>query len=391
MYQIFRKTEASADRSSAMECRDHSKNTASPKSQMSRGNFLGKTCFALSNVLACVLMVAILTACGGGSGSSIGGKSAKIKMTTEAGGDFSFYLAGSDVATVDWGDGSEKVTLTLNENGVEFKHTYPSATIRTVTVNGDNITGLVNNSLYNKLTNLDVSRCTELIILICKDNPLTSLDVSKNTALTMLSCDNNRLTSLDVSKNTALTRLDCNNNQLTSLDVSKNTALTELYCGRGNKLTSLDVSKNTALTKLDCSSNQLTSLNVNGATALKVLNCSNNQLTSLNVNGATALTNLNCSGNQLTSLNVSGATALTGLECNDNKLTSLNVSEATALTWLVCWNNQLTVVALNALFGTLHSNTISSGKTIRITSNPGAADCDQSIAERKGWMVRTGY
>jgi len=38
MYQIFRKTEASVDRSSAMECRDHSKNMASPKSQTSRGN-----------------------------------------------------------------------------------------------------------------------------------------------------------------------------------------------------------------------------------------------------------------------------------------------------------------------------------------------------------------
>ena len=47
MYQIFRKTEATADRSSAMESRDHSKNAASPKSQTSRGNIIISTGFFL--------------------------------------------------------------------------------------------------------------------------------------------------------------------------------------------------------------------------------------------------------------------------------------------------------------------------------------------------------
>jgi hypothetical protein len=71
---------ANHSKNSAMEAENHVKHGASSKSQMSRGNFL-KACFALSLAPAAVMM-----SCGGsgsGSRSSGGGKSAKIKMTTE--------------------------------------------------------------------------------------------------------------------------------------------------------------------------------------------------------------------------------------------------------------------------------------------------------------------
>ena len=252
------------------------------------------------NVLTGLLMMAAFTTCGG-SGSSSGRGSFKIKMTTERDGDFRFILSGSGVATVDWGDGSEKVTLTIDRR-VSFEHTYPSATIRTITVNGDNIT-----ELYCEY--------------------LTSLDVSKNTELTRLNVRGS-LKILDVGKNKALTLLECYGHELTILDVSNNTELTELYCGL-NKLTSLDVSKNTALT---------------------VLKCENNKLTSLDVNKNTVLTRL---------------------EVNDN---------------------QFTAAALNALFGSLHNNTIQGEtKIIYINRNPGEETCDQSIAKSKGWSVFSFY
>jgi len=40
MYQLVKKVKMIADSGNAMESRDHSKNGASPKSQMNRGNFL---------------------------------------------------------------------------------------------------------------------------------------------------------------------------------------------------------------------------------------------------------------------------------------------------------------------------------------------------------------
>ena len=161
--------------------------------------------------------------------------------------------------------------------------------------------------------------------------------------ITVMDCSNNQITNLDVSKNTALTHLSCRDNQLTTLGLNKNTALTELRCPT-NQITALDVSKNTALTRLECF------------------------------------------GNQLAALDVSKNTALTGLECSYNQLTALDVSKNTALTELYCDYNQLTAAALNALFGTLHSNTIER-KMIFIGYNPGTATCDISIAENKGWRV----
>ena len=211
-------------------------------------------------VIAALVVAAVCTSCGGrsssdesssgnGGGSGIGsssesrsdngssgrGKNAnKITMTTEQSSAL-FYLAGSGVATVDWGDGSEKISLTLNRR-VDFSHTYPNESIRTITINGDNITELKGLSLY--ITSLEVSRCTELEELSCHGT-FTNLDIRKNSALTYLRCQG-ELTSLDVSKNTALTKLI-------------------VYC----ELTSLDVSKNSALTDLDCNSNQLTTTALN--------------------------------------------------------------------------------------------------------------------------------
>jgi len=190
-----------------METETISKNGVSSKSRMSRGNFLRKTCFTLLNVLAGVLMIAVFTACGG-SGS--GGGSYKIKMTTESGGYISLYLFGTGIATIDWGDGSEKDALTI-DNGARFEHTYLSASIRTITINGNIITGL----RCSSITSLDLSKNKELTYLSVK-GIFKSIDVSKNTELTSLVLHGGILTSLDLSNNSALTYLEVGENFLTT-------------------------------------------------------------------------------------------------------------------------------------------------------------------------------
>ena len=166
------------------------------------------------SILATAILAVMVAACGGGGsgsgGSSGGKKSAKITMTTEEGGKFEFYLTGSGVATVNWGDGSEKISRTLDNNnewGVNFRHDYPNANIRTITINGENITGLQIGIHHDIITSIDVSRCSELTRLEINFSKLTSLNISKNTALTYLNVEANQLTSLDVSRNTALTSL----------------------------------------------------------------------------------------------------------------------------------------------------------------------------------------
>ena len=363
----------------------------------------------------------------------------EMTMVT-AKGTVEFSLQGSGEAMIYWGDGtSETVQLiTLIDNWEDydqtvFTHSYSNATAHTITIVGKDITYLEcpNNELtaldvseniamkdlmceqnqltalnvsentlaylrcgYNQITALDVSKSTAMWYLECYNNQLMELDVTKNTAMAWLQCYDNQLTALDVSKNTALTYLRCNGNQLTALDVSKNTALGTLWC-YDNQLTALDMSKNTTLRDLRCYNNRLTDLDVTKNTMLTELICDDNPITALDVSNNIALDFLSFERNQLTALDVSNNTALTSLFCNNNQLTVLDVSNNTALWNLYCNDNLFTAAVLNALFGTLHSNTVyypwggEAQKRIFIGGNPGTGTCDKTIAESKGWTVNS--
>ena len=154
--------------------------------------------------------------------------SGQITLNMHQGGKVTIGLAGSDKATIDWGDGSPVETYSLKFSVAAFSHTYSSATPRTITITGDKIRGLVCTDL--QLTSLDVSKCTALSILDCSRNKLTSIDLSKNEALRHLTCTNNQLTNIDVSNITWIAHIRCSHNQLAKLDLSNNVGIKNLYC-----------------------------------------------------------------------------------------------------------------------------------------------------------------
>jgi len=314
----------------------------------------------------------------------------KMTMTTEISGHMGIRMAGSGTVTIDWGDGTEIETHTLQayfdkwDVPLEhrFTHDYPnSTTSHTITIISDNVTHLSCHGYY-QITSLDVSKNTVLEELQCNGNQLTSLDLSKNTKLTFLSCNQNQLKNLDLSKNTMLTVLFCEENLLTSLDLSKNILLKSIRC-LNNRLASLDVSKNILLTYLVCDNNLIKNLDVSNHTDLTLLGCSGNQLTSLNVSCNTMLKSLSCASNQIQSLDVSKNILLTDLYCSNNQIESLDMSNNTDLAFLACESNLLSSSNLNALFETLPDNAIY--KTIYISDNPGTDDCNRSIATKKRW------
>jgi hypothetical protein len=142
----------------------------------------------------------------------------------------------------------------------------------------------------------------------------------------------------------------------------------------------------------DIFNNQLTSLDISKNAALIFLECRNNQLTALDVSKNTALSYLEFVNNQLTALDVSKNTALTLLACDYNKLTALDVSKNTMLITLGIAVNLFEAEKLNALFQTLHSNTVTIDgytytKSIYLPHNPGTATRNTNIAEEKGWDV----
>lgn len=167
----------------------------------------------------------------------------KITLTLQPNSKVEILLNGSGTATIAWGDGTKKKKHELTgfdkywdeEKKDEYtvSHNYSGTSVRTITITGNNITHLGCFSLG--LTDLDVSKNSALIGLVCGDNQLTNLDVKNNPVLTRLSCGDNLLTSLDVSNNPLLTMLLCDKNQLTNLNVSKCSELEYVSCS-GNLL-----------------------------------------------------------------------------------------------------------------------------------------------------------
>jgi len=123
---------------------------------------------------------------------------------------------------------------------------------------------------------MDVSKNSELTVLICFNNQLTSLNI-KNSALTVLYCQNNQLSNLDISPNGTLYSLVCSSNILTGLDLSKNIALESLFC-ENNLLTSLDLSVHNNLTVISCSFNPIIDLAVSNDAMFSNIYCTNCQL-----------------------------------------------------------------------------------------------------------------
>ena len=90
---------------------------------------------------------------------------------------------------------------------------------------------------------MNISGCTALKELNCRDNQLATLDLGQCPELQKLDCCDNGMTSLDISHCTALQELHCFDNLLTGLDISKNLALNYLRCERnpGNGLSTFPI------------------------------------------------------------------------------------------------------------------------------------------------------
>jgi len=142
-----------------------------------------------------------------------------------------------------------------------------------------------------------------------------------------------------------------------------------------------------SITYLDCNQKGVFKLDVTKNTALAFLNCGYNKLTSLDVRKNPALKDLYCYMNQLKDLDLSKNPSLEYVSCYSNQLTKIDVSYNLKLHSLMCENNKLSAKALNDLFETLHHFKLGRTKVVSIPENAGAADCDKTIAEDKGWRV----
>lgn len=192
-----------------------------------------------------------------------------------------------------------------------------------------------------------IEHFTNLEGLTCDNNSLTELDLSKNTQLTELTCDYNKISKLILPPNAEkMTWLSCGDNKLTGkLDCSNWVNLTNLNCYTNN-FTALDLTGCSELIGLSCGNNNLTSLNVQDCSNLTTLQCDGNKLSSLDISMCPYLLTLSCGNNNLETLDLSNCHNLDRLFCQDNKLSSLDISMCLKLSLLYCQNNMLTLLTL---------------------------------------------
>jgi len=179
--------------------------------------------------------------------------------------------------------------------------------------------------------------------------------------------------------------------KVTELDASNNTGLVVLHCWNNN-LSSLNVSGLTILEELECGENNLSSLDASGLTALKDLYCYDNNLSSLLVDGLTALKMLLCNGNNLSFLSVNGLTVLKGLYCYTNNLSTIKISGCDSLNDIDCSGNNLSACGLDSLFHQLPRREADDKGYLMIRDGsdydqPGAFSCRDTIATNRNWEV----
>lgn len=171
------------------------------------------------------------------------------------------------------------------------------------------------NDVISSIDNIASTELTSLVMEGCSN--ITELDVSRYTQLEHLNCYDTSISFLDVSQNTKLETLHCGGTQISELNLENNLVLCELGCSRLENLTEIDISKNTALTRLFLSAAKITKLDVSNQPLLSFLACNDTGITELDVSHNPKLNDLQCYGCGLTELDITNNPVLTALMCGN--------------------------------------------------------------------------
>lgn len=193
----------------------------------------------------------------------------------------------------------------------------------------------------NFIETLDLENNTEIEELYLEQNLISDIDVSGLSKLNNLDLFANTLSAVDVSDLSELKSLNIGyNGDISEIDLSKNTNL-EVFDANFCNLTSIDLTNNTKLTNISVARNNLSSLVLEQCPDLEVLACGNNNLTELDVTGFPKLTNLQFGSNKISEIDVTGCPDLYYLYASDNELTHIDISHNTKLLYCWVFGNHL--------------------------------------------------
>ncbi|MBI6118773.1 immunoglobulin domain-containing protein, partial [Salegentibacter maritimus] len=184
----------------------------------------------------------------------------------------------------------------------------------------------ISNHLINTISFENAAMLETLYIQNKSGSSPTNIDITKNSQLKVLVARSNHMTNIDVTQNSSLTNINVQSNQLTSLDVTENKVLEELTASY-NMLSDIDVRQNILLRRLALSNNEIANLDVTQNRELQNLNIANNLFTGtgLDITQNIALSSLDASNNQIESLNITKNSSLGNLVLHHNLFTGTNI------------------------------------------------------------------
>lgn len=206
------------------------------------------------------------------------------------------------------------------------------------------------------ITNLDISKLTELQILNLTHNYLEGLDLTPQTKLQALYIDDNPFSTTPVivganKPELAILSMSLTENVDPSFDITSYPELRSLTAFSSPTLTHLDPTNCPNLLQLSIDNTNVSTLDISKNPYLMILNVANTKVSSLDLSGNPNLRELYCNHDgrynteyKFSTLDLSKVTQLTRLFCAGNALTELDLSALPNLTDLSCAHNQLPAI-----------------------------------------------
>ncbi len=202
-------------------------------------------------------------------------------------------VTGSQITELDLTKNTQLINLIINDTNISRLNLSNKTELMLVSLSGNtnlNTLDLTNclaledlSLLRSNISKLDLSGCPNLVELDTGFSPVSSVNLSENSVLTTLRMNDNQLTKIDLSANTELERVYLDNNQLSKIDFSDNKKLTRINVA-DNQLTELNLAENPLLISLTCSGNNLSNLDLSHNKLLEDLSISRNHLADLTMN-----------------------------------------------------------------------------------------------------------
>lgn len=185
----------------------------------------------------------------------------------------------------------------------------------------------------SKIKEIDVSKNPELLRLDVCRTAISKIDVSNNPKLFALNFEETGVSEIDVSKNKDLYEVYASNSKISEIDVSNNEKLGHIRV-TGTKVKNLDLSHNPNLVFVMAEETDMKTLDLGHNHDIIEILANNSNLENIIFPYKTGIKTMELGGTKLKNLSIQGDKYIVGLDISNTDISNLDVSKAEGLSRL---------------------------------------------------------